>query len=495
MSASRTTLRPDARATVILLDGARPDAFDALARAGDLPNISRYVLEPGGRVDATTIFPSTTGVAYLPILTGRFPGPCRVPGIRWMDPTRYGGHWIRDSQHVRSYAVLQGGLFNDDVDPGVASLFDVEPDSSAICSPFTRGLAKGRHGCARARTLLGLQAHFTSRYEPLDRAVRRQLLAEASLRRRFTFAVLPGIDGIAHLHRTDHPRVLDLYRAFDRDFGRYMAATQSGPEHLVMLVSDHGFSDVHRHQDLALALERYGVATLRHPIVWRRNPVAAVMVSGNAAAHVYFAPQTRREERWSVSAIESGGVPGVPEAVIRYLADLHGVGFLAGTDGDDVVVISSKGRARITRSGDAIHYIPESADVLGYGSQPQSHDADGWLSISLNSPHPDGPVQLLQLFETERTGDLVVSASPGWDLRSKWELPEHKGGHGSLHAEHMSCLAAVNRPVHGPMRTVDVFPMVVEHLGYPVPTAIDGTNRLNPPAFPETRTPSVAGAA
>lgn len=168
---SRTAVRPDTRATVILLDGARPDTFDALARAGDLPNISRHVLEPGCRVDATTVFPSTTGIAYLPFLTGRFPGPCGVPGIRWMNPTRYPGRWIRDPHYVRSYTGLQGGMFNDDIDPGAASVFDFEPDSSAICSPFTRGLDKGRRGCAFARAAFRLQAHYTSRYEPQDRAV------------------------------------------------------------------------------------------------------------------------------------------------------------------------------------------------------------------------------------------------------------------------------------------------------------------------------------
>jgi len=141
---NRTSPRPDTRATVILLDGARPDIFDALAQAGDLPNVSRYVLEPGGRVDATTVFPSTTGVAYLPFLTGRFPGPCDVPGIRWMDPARYRGRWIRDRRHVRTYAGVQSGLLNTDVSPSVTSIFDIEQDSIALCSPFTRGLSDVR---------------------------------------------------------------------------------------------------------------------------------------------------------------------------------------------------------------------------------------------------------------------------------------------------------------------------------------------------------------
>ena len=84
--------------------------------------------------------------------------------------------------------------------------------------------------------------------------------------------------------RSTVARVSGRNEAFDHDLGRYLAAAGSDPGHLMVLASDHGFSDVDRHEDIALALERIGIATSRHPKLWRRNPAAAVMVSGNAAA-------------------------------------------------------------------------------------------------------------------------------------------------------------------------------------------------------------------
>jgi hypothetical protein len=81
------------------------------------------------------------------------------------------------------------------------------------------------------------------------------------------------------------------------------------------------------------------------------------------------------------------------------------------------------------------------------------------------------------LFGSHRTGDLIVSAEPGTDLRLDWEFPEHKAGHGSLAADQMLCLAAINRPVAGPMRAVDTFPMILEHLGHDIPDGIDGRLR------------------
>ena len=463
--------------TAVMLDGSRPDVFDRLVAAGDLPNISRHVLEPGGRVPATTVFPSTTGIAYLPFLTGCYPGTCQVPGMRWMDVSRYQGRWMRDREHIRSYCGYQGGMLNSDVPDSVLSIFDIEKDSTAICSPFTRGLGEGRHRLGATRMIYGAAAHYNCNYEPLDRAVCNEMVEQARRRPRFMFAVLPGIDGVAHLRHPDHPRVLELYRRFDSDLGRYLAAVGTDRDHLLMLVSDHGFTRVDRHVDIALALERIGIATLRHPVVWRRHPKAAVMVSGNASAQIYLAPGTPRSQRYPLSAVEGGEIEGIPRILVEHLADLHGVAFVAGVEDDDVIVVSAAGRARITTQGSTIGYLPETADVLGYGPAPQRHDADGWLAATIDSPHPDGPVQLLQLFRSHRTGDLIVSAAPGADLRSRWEIPEHKAGHGSLAADQMLCLAAINRPVAGPMRAVDIFPMILEHLGHDIPEGIDGRLR------------------
>src|SRR2546430_14370570 len=57
----------------------------ALLAQGDLPNLARRVIEPGGMTGGTTGVPSTTGGAYIPVLFGRDPGTANVPGIRWLD--------------------------------------------------------------------------------------------------------------------------------------------------------------------------------------------------------------------------------------------------------------------------------------------------------------------------------------------------------------------------------------------------------------------------
>ena len=73
------------RAVLVLIDGARCDVLRELLGRGDLPNLSRWVIERGGLTTGTTVFPSTTGVAYIPFLFGRYPGSVGIPGIRWLD--------------------------------------------------------------------------------------------------------------------------------------------------------------------------------------------------------------------------------------------------------------------------------------------------------------------------------------------------------------------------------------------------------------------------
>lgn len=469
------TAAPNRRATLLILDGARPDVFRELLEAGDLPNLAERVVAPGGQAPATTVFPSTTGVAYLPFLTGCFPGTCDVPGIRWMDVSRYAGRPWRDRAHLRSYCGYQGGRLDGDLAADVPTLFELVPDSVAICSPVRRGLAQDRVRATASRALWGALAHYTATYGPLDRAVGRALVDAAAERPRFTFAVFPGVDGVTHHEDPRHPDVLELYRAFDRDFGRWVDAGGMEGDHLVTVVSDHGASRMERHQDLDRSLRDRGLSVLEHPALWRARGDVAVMVSGNASAQLYLRPGERRSRRVDLPELESGAVEGVPGNLVEELVGMAGVELVAGTDGEEVVTVTAGGRARVRpEPGGTLRYEPITADTLGLGGEPRSLDPDGWLEVSVDGPYPDAPVQLTQLFRSSRAGDLAVSAAPGSDLRDFWELPEHRSGHGSLRSDHMRCLVAANRPLGAPVRTVDLFPMILRHLGRQVPGGVDG---------------------
>jgi len=88
------------------------------------------------------------------------------------------------------------------------------------------------------------------------------------------------------------------------------------------------------------------------------------------------------------------------------------------------------------------------------------------LERSHTERHPDAAFALTSLFASERSGDLVVSASLGFDLRAKGEWPEHHGSHGALHRHHTvvpvwSSTALPSRP----LRTLDLFALTLELVG------------------------------
>jgi hypothetical protein len=461
------------RVVCVLLDGARHDVLRELLARGDLPHLARWVIEPGGMAVGTTVFPSTTGVAYIPILFGRYPGPANVPGIRWLDRAAIAGGPAARWRGARSYCGPQAAWINRDIDCG-PSLFELVPQSLAICTPITRGLPRGAHLMPVRRAMLGAAAHYFGGYGALDRAVVSSWLAVAARAWRFLFVVFPGPDGLTHLHHPSHPAVLEAYRQIDRALGEFVRRVRrSGELPALFVVADHGASVVAEHQDIALALEAWGIATVRHPLhVWRRRPRAAVMVSGNGCAHVYFFP-----------ASPAGRMPA--ELIDRLLM-LPGVALGAYRDaGGAVMVARGRLRARLREDAAGVTYQPLTGDPLGLGPLPLTLPDRELLEASRATEFPDAPRQLLQLVASARSGDLVLAAARGVDFRGPWEIPEHRSGHGSLLPEHLLVPIAASVPLPDvALRTVDLMPTMLETLGVSVPDGLDGLpfSRLATPA-------------
>jgi len=457
------------RVVFLLMDGARPDVLRFLLERGDLPHLARHVLERGSLRTGTTVFPSTTTVAYVPFLLGRYPGSVNLPGVRWLDRATAGGGFADQWRAARSYCGPQAGMVNADIGEA-PTMFSLVRESLAVCSPVTRGLGAGAHLIPLRRALIGSLAHYAGRfYRAFDDAVAGAWVGAAARPWRFLFVVFPGIDGAAHLTDPWHPSVLEGYRRVDRALGAFLArANGRGERPLVIVSADHGFSAVHAHWDVAEALEAIGLPTLRHPVhVWRRGARAAVMVSGNACAYVYLEPRSGRSEPRTAA--------GLPAGLLDWLRAQPAVELAAWRDGEGgVLVARGGGLARLTGRGESLAYTPLSGDPLRLGGALRGADRDVLLR-SRATPYPDAPRQLLQLFAAPRAGDIVLAAARGWDFRGRWEIPEHRAGHGSLIREQMEVPVATSIPLGpAPVRTVDLMPLMLVHLGIAVPDGVEG---------------------
>ncbi|HEX6616070.1 MAG TPA: alkaline phosphatase family protein [Gemmatimonadales bacterium] len=465
------------RCFLLLVDGLRPGVAEARLGAGELPHLAA-MLRTGGRTRATTVFPSTTSVAYLPFLTGCTPGRCDIPSIRWLDRRTYAGRWWRDREALRSYCGYQAPRLDDDIAEDVRTIFELVPESLGIFTPIARGLTPARDPARRERQLWGALAHYAQWHQPSDDAVARHLLRAVDGPARFVFAQFPAVDGYTHQTHPDAEPVRRALRKVDEVVGQVRTLLDARGElerTLMLLVSDHGSAPVHTHLDLAEWFRARGVPTLSHPVLWERNPRAAVMVAGNGSAMVYARPGAPREARWPIERLREPGTFGSPDDLVERLLAEEAVGLLAAESGDGGVWVgSAAGSARLRRSEDEIHYEPLTGDPLGVGGALRGTDRE-WLEATWDGEWADAAYHLLDQFRAGRAGDLLVVAREGYDFRRRFEIPEHRAGHGSLARSHMQTpVWSSERILARPLRTVDLYPAMLDWLGVPVPPGIDG---------------------
>jgi hypothetical protein len=465
------------RCFLLLVDGLRPDVANERLAAGDLPHLAA-MLETGGKTHAITGFPSTTSVAYLPFLTGCTPGHCDIPSIRWLDRAAYGGRWWRDRNAIRSYCGYQAPMLDGDIRTDVRTIFELVPESLGIFTPVARGLTPERDPSRRERQIWGSVAHVAMWHQPSDNAVSRHLLRAAEADWRFVFAQFPAVDGYSH---QSGPQSAPVYRALARvddtvgRLRRLLQLREQLDESLILLVSDHGASRVHTHLDLADWFRGNGVPTLAHPVIWAPRPLAAVMVAGNGSAMVYAQPGTPRAERWPMERLRTPGAFGSERDLIAELVREPSVAFVAAeSERGGLWLDSEAGSARLISHDGEVSYQPASGDPLRLGG-PYRAASREWLERTWDDAFPDAAFHLLDQFRSRRSGDLLVIAREGYDFRARFEVPEHRAGHGSLIRAHMQTPVWSSQPIPpAPLRTVDLFPAMLDWLGVPAPEGIDG---------------------
>lgn len=465
------------RAILLILDGARADLFAELLAAGELPNVARYIIERGRATVATTVFPSVTGVAYATYVTGCYPRSTNLPGVCWLDREQYARRPM-SLRRFRNYAGPGHVFMNRDLSPEVRTLFELLAPSRNIWGTISRGAGVRRDAHLVRRVPYALGFLMTGDWAPID-ARARELLVRAATRRRerFTFHTTLQVDEHSHHDGPFSPRAREGYRAFDRAVGALahrLARTGALERTLLCFGSDHGHSEVVGHFDLAQFFVRRGLRTLAYPKAFKHwfHSDAAVMVGGNGMGHVYF-----RGAGWNAEQSGEERIGAIPGLVNDLLAE-EAVDVVAWSGARGVEVRSRRGAAVIRLNGDAVHYHVAHADPFGYAALPEQMTTREALARTAATDYPDGLVQLAQLFGAPRAGDLIVSASVGWDLTAKGRRA-HRSGHGSLHREHMRVPFGMSHPFQTEaVRSVDACPTILELLGEAPPAGIDGISLL-----------------
>jgi predicted AlkP superfamily pyrophosphatase or phosphodiesterase len=467
---------------LVVADGVRPDVLFEELEAGHLPRLAARSAA-GFRGTVSSCFPSVTGPAYAPFLMGRFPAAVGVPGLRWYDRARETCRW---PPFARSYVGPEIRHLDNDLDADAPTLLELATPSVAGATLLGRGARGARHpGRGLAWALRALLPHFRGDLAGWRRI--EQLVADRVLghlqRDRPRCAVMTFLtpDKFAHAAGARSAAVRTALRDLDAFVGAAedIAAAGGWAHRLhVWLVADHGHADVAHHDELADGVRDHGLRVLAHPAVWVRRPDAAVMVGGNAMAHVYVDLPLRRRPWW-------------PRLADRW-TELHDA--LLARPSVDLVAVAldertvrvrhgTRGAATIIRDGAA--HDPrarwscrfDTGDPLGLGRELHAVSSLEAHEACAAGDYPDAVVQLGDVVPSRRAGDLVLSAATGWDLRDRFEPTPHRSTHGALHREQLLVPLLTDSPVaRRPRRSADVLPSALTLLGLPVPAALDGVS-------------------
>jgi hypothetical protein len=485
----RAPLRQDRYGVTILVDGLRADVFDEMLAAGALPNIKKHLVDRGTKAETcVSTFPSTTGPAHLPFITGCMPGYNDCPGLRWVDRSR---------RKIRDYCTFENVLFNDDFPRSNLTMYEVLYDTRTVC--IFDFVSRGASDVITVpvKTLWFMMTGDMDVWKRTDRnaveAFRKAHLDDGTIP-RYTFVWMPAIDHLAHFRGSKDQVIYDRAKDVDKHIGDIMAVLERlgiYDKTLVSMVADHGLSDTQNHVDIRGILERSGLSVMgdltdndQFNSLHQHN--AARGVSGNAFALIYLAKERRGrlqtksyawDRRIGYDELIDFSTGGGRVDLIDTLRKQRGIGLvMAREDLNTVHVFSADGQGTIERDYASLRYSVTGSDPLGFADHPEAatlmdgayHDKDEWFMATRQTAYPDGVFQIAQLFDSERCGDIVINAGLGWDLMDQG----HIASHGGLDREqiHVPCVIAGPGVKQGSIpiaRTVDLYPTYLKYLGIP----------------------------
>lgn len=476
-----TVERPAKSVVVFFPDGMDVQRMDELAAAGRLPNIRQRFIENGVRVrHAVSSLPTSTYPNCSALITGRFPGHHHIPGNFWFDRRTLE---CRDYMTFPTYRTVNQHL-------AVPTLYDWLGDH------FTMSIAHHTYRGATA-SIDGAKVFFWSwafgHYMMADShagATMAKVIRLANRVRRWPSVIMtyyPGVDEIGHRFGTDSDRYTDALVNIDRIVGEITSLLESsglGKSVHYVLMADHGMVPAEQSMDILDWIQ-----ASRHVRI-RRSPIEA----------------TRYDVRWNqmsgydaVGGVDAGRVSMIhlrgqrgwpyrpePREVIDFvnaqppLSGLEAIQMVLLRDGPGQVrAISKNGMVIVERRieqndkqyrlseyhGDPLEYLAEVK--LAAFVRAGWHSSREWLGATAASRFPDFAPQAVELFDSPRTGDIVIMSADDWLLYKRGEV----AGHGSCLARDMRIplfFAGPELPKgaqidHG--RLVDIAPTIVGLLG------------------------------
>ncbi|MBI5763235.1 MAG: alkaline phosphatase family protein [Planctomycetes bacterium] len=485
--------RPDKSVVLFFVDGLDHDRFQSLLDAGKLPNIKRHFVDGGVRVEhAVTSIPSMTYPNTVSLFTGRFPGHHDVTGNQWFDRrTLAYPNYITAAEYSAVNLHFRW-----------PTLYELLPDqfSVNVLGNVARGATYNVD--YHVSEGIGWYLGWYSRMDELTAGCIEDIGRLANRIDRWPNIITMyfiGVDQLGHDAGSDSAAYAEGVIGVDRQIGRVLdALRQNGladSTHTV-LVTDHSHTPTHKHRSLDL-------------ICWLRDHRGLKIHEGRVFGDDY-ADRLRELRRYDAVLVDGSYrrivlhlrgkagwfvKPGIDEidAVMQAsgtsprLADLEGVGLVCTTGGPNRIrILSPRGDAVVQRRLEQgvsqyrldmeAHDGMKPADPLECMADAEMrsfvdsgwHSTREWLAATAKQKYPDFVPQVVEYFDSIRSGELLIFAAEGWSFSG-----HGRGEHGAALAADMRIplyFAGPGLPHGGSIpcgRIVDVMPTVIDLLGRP----------------------------
>jgi hypothetical protein len=478
---------------LVVIDALKPAMLERAIANGRAPALAR-IRRDGCYVDeCVAAFPSVTPVCAATIATGAGPDGHWIPSMNWYHReegryVEYGSSFSASRQFgvLRSLTDTVYRMNAEHLNPDVETVYETLDDADVRTAGTTYLIYRGRYhhevsnetALARIvtstlfrRTIDGpRELFYADLYASRKTGCRGQLgmpgirdqhtgcvgayLVEHDL---FDFMLFSLPDNDAWSHKNGPHAQVTSIAAADRQLERLMHAA-GGPDaflddYAVIVTSDHSQAAVEERIRLDRAFAEFDVATRSAA----RSVGAEVALSpAQRAAMIYALDEERHDDIVTRSVEAACGLDGVDLAL-----------WLSGPQRDEAVVRSRRGELRFAPGDGVEDDRGEGWDVEGDLAAVRAEVQDGRF---LCSEYPDALARIWSALNCPNAGDILLSASPGYEFVD-WGGADHVGGgsHGSLHrTDSLGALlwcgtGPASAAAHGRWSLRDVAPLVRQH--------------------------------
>lgn len=448
------------KCVLAVVDGAKPSMVDRAIEAGTAPVLAA-IRDRGTFVrESCAAFPSVTPVCATSIATGVLQDRHGIASMNWFHRAerRYVeyGSSFRAASRFGIHKQLADTIYNmnlEHLSTDIETVFESLDDAGVRTAGTTYLIYRGRHehqisretaltrlaGQVLRRPVMGpRELFYADIFASRDTGCRSQLglpgvrdkhagcvaawLAERDL---YDFLLLSLPDNDTHSHKNGPHAQADSIAEADKQLQR-LAEACGGIDafldsHAVVVAADHSHAQVERRIDFLAGFSDFEVA----------GPGKAKVADGEVA----LCPSQRAAMVYAL--VREGRAQMLPR-IVDAAAAIDGVDVVCWRDGDEGVILApDRGelRFRPVQGGADSTFLQDLRgnrwEVHGDLEAIEASASDGVIA---SDNYPDALRRVHAALDCATSGDVLLSAAPGWEFPD-WGGVDHVGGgsHGSLH--------------------------------------------------------------